>query len=1435
MFTKMKKIIAFLLAAVITVGVVPLYLGTEVNAATSGTTGDCTWTLNGTELTISGNGAMADYTSTGPWGNAIRSVVIENGVTSIGNRAFANCFDLSNVVMGNSVVNIGKEAFLCCLYLFDLPITNSVVTIGDYAFQMCDPFSVYIPAGVTEIGEGAFSYCWNLNRITVAEDNPAYSSDHRGVLFDKNKSVLIQAPYRLSGSYVIPDSVHTVCDDAFFSCSDLEKITIPIGVTNIGYGAFSDCRNLCDIYYCGEEADRANMVIGSINNSLSNATWHYSICFGTTEHEYEWITDRENSCGVAGIKHEECAVCHARRSESTPIAPSGNHSYDNACDTSCNVCSLEREVIHAYEWVIDRQSNCGVAGIKHEECAVCHARQSENTPIAPSGNHSYDNVCDTSCNVCSQEREAIHDYEWVIDRQSNCGVAGIKHEECAVCHARRSESTPIAPHGIHTYYGTCDAICDVCGYERNVIHGYRWVIDRQSNCGIEGIKHLECDYCHEKLYEGTSIPTIGEHKYEWVIDKDNTCVQDGIKHEECTVCHAKRSENTQIEADGIHVWRAAFCSTPKTCVFCGITEGEALGHTWLTASCTTAKTCTTCGLSEGEPAWCHYENMRCTACGRAMVATGTCGEGLTWVLSDDGTLTILGNGEMSFYLAPWYGHLEKIYRVEIANGVTNIGKDAFNKCINLSSVSIPESVTEIGTRAFYNCIGLYSIDIPDGVKTIGEEAFAYCYYLEDVKIGDGVTTIGRYGFYKCQYMFYLTLGYSIKTIDEYAFDLCYFLSEVTYNGVSKNDITIRSGNYDLNYARWYCVGCKGAAEHLYDDCYDTVCNRCSRSRSVTHSYIWVTEKESTCIAEGIKCEICTDCYSTRSENTVIPSTGRHVFSNAGDTECNTCGQTFFQIIFDIDGNTNTLIPVVAAPGQLATLPDYIPTRYGYSFAGWSTEKNGIVEHKPGDTCSLDRSITLYAQWDLICPIYEYYECYSCSGRGRVHGTGKCNSCNGSGQKLSSKSTCYVCDGYGIVESATKCSTCGGDGEKGPWCSTCGRSWPNEYCRINGHSWYYTVKCDTCRGTGHRFTQCTRCDGLGELVYYDDCYTCSGSGKNWVGCTRCSGSGSLQRNCSKCKATGIYIREYVSAPDKPVIESINSSTVVLMPIANGEYSLDGINWQESAVFEGLESGKEYNFYQRYAKTDKTHTSDSSESLTATVHDHIFDGDCDGRCNICEYERTPMHDYSEEWTFDGEFHWHECNNCKDRGDIRSHIPGEGADCTTDQICTQCDAVLVSALGHISNADVTCTEDQICAACGEVLAEARGHLIPDKASCTEDKICSTCNEVIIPATEHTLGSAATCNTDQVCTVCKEVLERAYGHDYVDSYCTKCSQFEGLADIDGDGQCTAKDANLFKKYIVGISSEIDDKRADINGDGNMDAKDYNIMKLIISGAYRI
>jgi len=257
----MKKVLSFMLTlsmVLMLFAVVPA----QVSAATSGTCGDnLTWTLDdeGT-LTISGSGAMYNwsYYSSAPWysnRSSVEKVIIGNYVTSIGDRAFESCSSLTSVTIGNGVTGIGVHAFYYCSSLTSVTIGNSVTSIGYEAFFACS----------------------SLTSINVDVENKYYSSDERGVLFNKDKTELIQYPIgNTATSYIIPDSVTRIGYYAFSGCSSLTSVTIPDSVTSIGIGAFMGCTTLKDVYYYGSEEDWGKINIGSYNSSLVNATIHYN-------------------------------------------------------------------------------------------------------------------------------------------------------------------------------------------------------------------------------------------------------------------------------------------------------------------------------------------------------------------------------------------------------------------------------------------------------------------------------------------------------------------------------------------------------------------------------------------------------------------------------------------------------------------------------------------------------------------------------------------------------------------------------------------------------------------------------------------------------------------------------------------------------------------------------------------------------------------------------------------------------------------------------------------------------------------------------------------------------------------------------------------------------------------------------------------------------
>lgn len=148
------------------------------------------------------------------------------------------------LVIPYGIVGIGDEAFKDCKAFTRATIPNSVKSIGERAFFNCKSLkSVTIPEGVTNIHHSAFNLCKNLKEIYVSENNPNYTSVD-GVLFNKDKTVLIDYPNSKSEMYEIPYGVTSIDESAFLCKTNLKRIIIPDSLQSVGDDSFVGCKNL---------------------------------------------------------------------------------------------------------------------------------------------------------------------------------------------------------------------------------------------------------------------------------------------------------------------------------------------------------------------------------------------------------------------------------------------------------------------------------------------------------------------------------------------------------------------------------------------------------------------------------------------------------------------------------------------------------------------------------------------------------------------------------------------------------------------------------------------------------------------------------------------------------------------------------------------------------------------------------------------------------------------------------------------------------------------------------------------------------------------------------------------------------------------------------------------------------------------------------------
>jgi len=208
--------------------------------------------------------------------HSLASVSIPGSLTTVGESAFYNCNSLASITFHTGTIKIGSWAFEYCTSLTALTTVASITEIDDYAFEFCTGLtSVSLVNGITRLGysvfhgcsalptiilpvslvslgdnwlsitAGVFDMCSALTSISVDSSNPIFSSAG-GVIFNKNKTILIQYPGGKTGPYSVPITVNFIMPGAFWFCA-VSKVTIPSGVTNITYACFASCPNLEEV------------------------------------------------------------------------------------------------------------------------------------------------------------------------------------------------------------------------------------------------------------------------------------------------------------------------------------------------------------------------------------------------------------------------------------------------------------------------------------------------------------------------------------------------------------------------------------------------------------------------------------------------------------------------------------------------------------------------------------------------------------------------------------------------------------------------------------------------------------------------------------------------------------------------------------------------------------------------------------------------------------------------------------------------------------------------------------------------------------------------------------------------------------------------------------------------------------------------------------
>ena len=686
----MKKIISLLLSLTMLLSIVSVV---DFSAyADTLTTGKCgknvTYSFDTSTgmLTISGTGDMENYNYNNYEKNPfykksnIKTVIIKNGVTSIGDYTFRDCTSLTSVTIPNSVTSIGYSAFYNCTSLTGATIPNSVTSIGGSAFYGCTSLtSITIPNSVTSIGSSIFYNCTSLTSIEVSGNNKNYSSLD-GVLFNKNKTELITYPFgKTDSEYAIPDSVTSIGDYAFYGCTSLTSITIPNSVTSIGYYAFYNCTSLTSVtipdsvtsigyetfFNCTSLTsitipDSVTSIGGSAFygcTSLTSITIPDSVTsIGRSTFEFcrnltsVAISDSVKNIGISAFEFCESLTSVAIPDSVTSIGasafrcctsltsvtiPDGVTSIgDSAFETCTSLISINVE-----ENNINYSSVNGVLfnRIQNELMYYPAGKNDKNYEI-PDGVTSIGDYSFYGCKslisvTIPDSVTSIGDYSFydctslasIIVLSANCSFEKIFFKSNTKIYGfEKSTADKYATSNGNDFV---KIYCNDYGME----HIYSKKVIKNSTCKNSGEISYTCDRCYQS-YNETTPALGGEHNYEDEVITQPTCTAKGVTRYTCTRC-GDSYEKENIESLG-HNYEAKVVTQP-TCTAKGVTRytcsrcGDyydkediaALGHNYV-SKVLTQPTCTEKGITRYTCSRCgdYYDKEDIAALGHNYVS-----------------------------------------------------------------------------------------------------------------------------------------------------------------------------------------------------------------------------------------------------------------------------------------------------------------------------------------------------------------------------------------------------------------------------------------------------------------------------------------------------------------------------------------------------------------------------------------------------------------------------------------------------------------------------------------------------------------------------------------------------------------------------------------------------------------------------------------------
>ena len=793
-------------------------------------------------LTISGTGDMQNYYSaSSPFYNnsSIKSVVINNGVTSIGYGAFGFCESLIRVKISDSVTRICSDAFFGCIGLISIEIPDRVTSIGEHSFYGC--------TGLTsinvDVNNAVYDSRNNCNAIIETETNTLIKGCKNTTIPDGVTSIGDWAFYGCISlpSITIPDSVTSIGGSAFESCTGLTSVTIPDSVTSIGGSAFESCTGLTSV---------------TIGNSVTSiGDWAFYGCIGLTS-----ITIPNS---VTSIRYYTFGDCTGLTSV---IIGNSVTSIGDAAFEGC--ISLPSITIP--------DSVTSIGGSAFESCTGLTSVTIGNsvTSIGSSAFRSCTGL--TSLTIPNSVTSIGYDAFFGCTGLTNIiipdSVTIIYSDAFSGCYSvylliyKDSYAEQYAVDNSLKYLIISKISDDTEAVSGKVTNSFLWSIDTAT-----GTLTIDCKGTMVS-FKDDFAPWIQYQEYIKHIVISGGCTS--IGKNAFILCN--KVESVSIPDSVKNIDSSAFYCCSEL------------------ASITIPDSVT----SIGDSAFRYCSGLTSITIPDSVTSIGNsvfygCA-GLTSIIIPDGITSI---GYDAFY------GCTGLTSIIIPDGVTSIGYGAFSDCTGLTSISIPDSVTSFGSNVlsgctklttlyigssniysseFKNYTSLKNVTIDTGVTTIGDYAFNGCTGLEEMVIPYSVKSIGTAAFTGCTNLGSLTV-YSRN---------CTFADDATAYYTTICGFTGSTAETYANEKGFDFVAIDDTHTHVYDDANDKTCNLCGADRTVCeHPSTHIEHKDSTCTEHGYDKSICDICGATVS-TTELPYKHDYV-ATITDPTCTEQGYTTY--------------------------------------------------------------------------------------------------------------------------------------------------------------------------------------------------------------------------------------------------------------------------------------------------------------------------------------------------------------------------------------------------------------------------------------------------------------------------------------------------------------------------------------------------------------